>query len=150
MEPYASREIRFWGVRKVERWALKLYSVLFGRGPIEWERFEPGLQLAGRALPEPNESNGRPGLGFLIAHQGRTSDYMVLCWWDRENELPIRVWVRRIGEIWRPAAPDESVCVWDLEIIWSERQAWVSTVLSATGPDLAGYLAAATHERSAP
>jgi len=58
--------------------------------------------------------------------------YTVLCWWDRENELPIRVWVAEQdggAPVWRTARDSESVCVWDLEVIWEERQAYVETVL---------------------
>jgi hypothetical protein len=100
------------------------------------------------ALPEPDPAAGRPGLGILIAHQGLTGDYTVLAWWDSENELPIRVWVRRDGESdrgWRPAQGGESVCVWDLEILAAERDAWVDTMMSSAGPDPAAY-----RERVAP
>ncbi len=142
LQPFASREIRFQGLREPGGWTLKLYSVVYGRGSVEWAEFEPALRLAERELPAPDEACGRPGLGFLIAHQGRTGDYVVLGWWDNENELPLRVWVRRTrGERWRPASGGESICVWDLEIIWAEREAWVETMLAATGSSRAGYLA---------
>jgi hypothetical protein len=42
------------------------------------------------------------------------------------------------GATWRPARESESVCVWDLEVIWLERQAYVQTVLG--GGDVEGYL----------
>lgn len=104
--------------------------------------FEPCLRVAERELPEPDEGRGRAGLGFLIAHQGRTGDYVVLGWWDNENELPLRVWVRRgPAQGWRPAEGGESICVWDLEVIWAERQAWVDAMLSPSGPSPADYLA---------
>ena len=38
------------------------------------------------------------GQAFVVAHQGLTADYAVLCWWDQENELPVRVCVRAAGE----------------------------------------------------
>jgi tRNA-binding protein len=92
-------------------------------------RFAAAVSLAASEIPPPDIAAGRPGAGFIIEHQGRTGDYFVVCWWDNENELPIRVWVR--GEQgWRSAGPAESVCVWDLEIIGFERRAWIDTVLS--------------------
>jgi hypothetical protein len=33
--------------------------------------------------------------------------------------------------------------MWDLEILWAERQAYADTVLSPSGSDVAGYLARA-------
>jgi hypothetical protein len=142
MQPFARREIRFCGLRPTGPWTLKVYSVAYGDAPFEWGRFEPGLQLAESGLPPPDDARGRPGLGLLIAHRGRTGDYVVLGFWDRENELPLRIFVRdgATGS-WRAAADDESVCVWDLEIIWAERQAWVTRMMGRGGSDAVAYLA---------
>ena len=109
---------------------------------MDWAGFEPALSAAEESLPEPDHSQGRPGLGMLIAHQGLAGDYVVLGWWNHENELPLMVWVRRSrSEPWRPGIEGESVCVWDLEVIWEERQAWVETMLSAADSDPEAYLA---------
>jgi hypothetical protein len=142
MHPYAPRQIRFHGLRIVGGWRLKLYSVRYEPDEISWEAFAPGLALAESALTDLPVTPERPGVGFLIAHRGRVGNYAVLAWWDRENELPLRIFVSPDGrpESWRPGTASESVCVWDLEILWHERQAYVTTVLAPTGPDIAGYL----------
>ena len=63
-------------------------------------------------------------------------DYLILAWWDRENELPIKVFVKGDSDpAWRRARGGESVCVWDLDVLWHEREAYVATLL---GPDQAG------------
>lgn len=143
MQPFEPRRFAFHGLRRRGDWRLKLYSVLYGPGPLDWQRFEPGLTLAEASLPAPAIVSGRPGVGFLIVHQGRTGNYTVLGWWDRENELPIRVFVNPGAHPggWRPARANESVCVWDLEILWAEREAYVATVLGPAGSDVGGYLA---------
>ncbi len=128
LTPFATRPIRFLGLRERNGYLLKNYSISFGELPLNGEIFEPGITLAASELPHPAHHVGRPGLGFLICHQGRTGDYIILCWWDRENELPIRVFVRD-DKGWRPARGSESVCVWDLEVIWHERCAYVETML---------------------
>ena len=57
----------------------------------------------------------------------------------------MRVVVRH-GDDWRRAGPSESFCVWDLEVIAHERDAYVETVLAGPGGSGAGgYL-----ERPAP
>jgi len=140
VRPYASRPIRFLGLTHHGGWTLKTYSVIYGDRPLD-RRFEDGFRRAVGALPDPDPAAGRPGLGILIAHQGLTGDYTVLAWWDHENELPIRIWVRRQGDAeWRAAREGESVCVWDLELIGSERNAWVDTMMSPSGPDPEGYV----------
>jgi hypothetical protein len=143
MHPFAPRRIEFHGLRSSGGWRLKLYSILYGPGPLDWDSFAPGVAMAESTLPQPAVTPERPGTGFLIAHQGRTRSYAVLGWWDRENELPLRVFVSPDGrpQSWRPSEGSESICVWDLEVLWAEREAYAATVLSPSGSDVAGYLA---------
>jgi hypothetical protein len=83
---------------------------------------------------------GRPGVGFAILHQGATIDYFGLYWWDGQIELPARVYVRG-PKGWRLAAGGESFCVWDLRVIWWEREAYVTTVLAGRPDGVEAYLA---------
>ena len=76
-----------------------------------------------------------------IEHHGATGDYLVVGWWDRENELPTRVYYRG-PDGWRAAAGGESFCVWDLRVMWWEREAYVATVLSGRADGAEAYLAA--------
>jgi hypothetical protein len=131
VKPYAPRTYRFYGLLMPSGTRVKLYSITEDESDVEWARFESGIDLAFRELPAPPGAEGRPGLGFIVAHQTSWIDYLVLGWWDRENELPLRIFVRERGsDAWRPAHGSESVCVWDLEVIWSEREAYVQTVLA--------------------
>ena len=132
MQRYAPRAIRFHGVSETDGWRLKRYSIAYGHEPVEWSAFEPALALADAALPRPAVTPERRGLGFVIAHRGRTALYCVVAWWDNENELPVRVFVRdRDGDAeWRAARGAESFCVWDLQVIGFERDAYVATVLA--------------------
>lgn len=131
--PFIARPIRYAGITEVEGFRLKRYIILYGGGPFRDVAFEAGMKLAQESLPRPAVNAERPGVGFAIAHQGNGVDYLVLAWWDNENELPLRVFVRPQtpeGE-WRPARGGESVCVWDLEVIGFERNAYVKTLLNA-------------------
>ena len=84
-----------------------------------------------------------------MAHQGRGVHYLVAGWWDRENELCLRV-ARRpqaADGTWTLVTAGESGCVWDLQVIWFEREAYVARVLApAAGPDLDGYVASHLEE----
>ncbi len=142
MQPYAPRPIRFDGIQTPDvssGWRLKRYDIWHGDAVFDAGRFEAGTALALAELPAPAVTEMRPGVGFLVAHQGSGMDYLVLGWWDRENELPLRVFVRADdGGTWRPAHGSESVCVWDLQVIAHERDAYVETVLG--GGTVAAYL----------
>jgi hypothetical protein len=51
MEPFAPRHIAYHGLRTPGDWRLKLYSVRYGSGLIDWQGFAPGLSLAEADLP---------------------------------------------------------------------------------------------------
>lgn len=146
MQRYEPRAIRFHGVHETDGWRLKRYSITYGPDALDWRAFEPATALAERTLPRPAVTSQRPGLGFVIAHRGRTALYCVLAWWDNENELPVRVFVRELdeGAAWRAARGAESFCVWDLQVIGFEREAYVATVLAGSRSDVAAraYLGA--------
>jgi PhnB protein len=142
MQPYSPRPIEWMGSASHGDWRIKQYSIVWGGGGLDERRFAGGLPLALAALPDPAVTLRRPGVAVLIRHQGRTADYLVLTWWDNENELPLRVFVRDGDrDDWRSAAEHESFCVWDLEVLWAERNAYVQTMLGGT-PDVARYAAA--------
>jgi hypothetical protein len=142
VRPFSPRPTRFAGVLAHAGWRIKRYAITAGAAPLDWAAFEPGVALALAALPSPAAAPGRPAVGFLVAHRGRGADYVVLGWWDRENELPTRVFLCEQdapGAAWRAARGGESFCVWDLAVIAGERDAYVATVLAA---DDAGSAAA--------
>jgi hypothetical protein len=126
----------------MDGWRVKLYSIVHRASDLSWEGFEPAIDRAMAALPTPAQTDARAGVGFIIAHEARSVWYLTLGWWDRENELPLRIWVRELAEgaMWRPAQGAESVCVWDLEVIGFERDAYVSTVLAPDGPQVERYI----------
>jgi hypothetical protein len=143
-EEYRARPIRFLELFERDGWRLKLYSVTYGADRLAREIYDEGLRIASQQLPQPAESAHRPGIGFAIFHQGRGVHYLVLCWWDNENEFFNRVFVRSFdpGSSWRAATAGESACVWDLQVIWFEREAYVETILTPEpGPNVEAYLA---------
>ncbi len=134
---YAPRQVTVAPARTVRGYRLKEYRVVPVGVEFEPQRFGNAEALIATQLPPTVDPDlGRPGVGFFIAHQGATADYLVLAWWDQQNELPLRVWCRA-DDGWRPARASESVCVWDLEIIWFERNAWIETALSGAPIDAA-------------
>ncbi|GLC24537.1 hypothetical protein [Roseisolibacter agri] len=132
VRPFAPRPIVARDVLAHDGWRLKRYAITVDDAPLPWDAFDEGVATALATLPRPAIAPRRLGVGFLIAHRGRGADYLVLGWWSEENELPVRVLRRdqRPGASWRPARDGESFCVWDLQVIAFERDAWVDTVMT--------------------
>jgi hypothetical protein len=150
MHPYQPRSVTLLRIVSRDEWRLKLYSIALDRAAFDEARFRRGLEMALESLPAPARTTSRPGVGFCILHQGRGADYVVLAWWDRENELPLRVFVSTSADPeWRPARGSESVCVWDLEVIGFERDAYVRTVLAEPAVPVQAYLDALASDMAA-
>lgn len=120
------------GIRKCRGFRLKSYAITYDDANLRVDDFEAVFRVAERDLPSSAIGLERPGVGFVIMHHGRTGNYLILGWWDREKELPLRVYVNGSSG-WRPAVGGESICVWDLRVFWAEREAYVATLLGGSG-----------------
>ncbi len=145
--PFEPRPIRAEPVIELRGHRLKPYTVTLPGETLDEGVYAEGTRLAADALPEPVAARTRPGLGFLIRHQGLDVGgdrvhYLVLCWWDNTNELFTRTFIRgaSTGHAWTDAAGRGAPCVWDLQIIWHERNAFIRHMLTGA-PDTASYLA---------
>lgn len=136
-QPYLPRPITPAGVKSINRWQLKRYIIRYSQASGAAPDYTPAYQLVSQWLPVQAETVNRPGIGFVIEHQGKTLNYLIVGWWDNENELRVKVWVQE-QEVWR-AARDESFCVWDLQVMTFERDAFVATLLQTT-PDTLAYM----------
>ena len=64
---------------------------------------------------------------FVIFHDGASCDYLVLVWWQNDNELFTSVSVKTEGE-WVEDPTKFSFCLYDLEIMWTERNIYIQTI----------------------
>ncbi len=125
-----------------ETWQLKPYRILGRTYDGAPTLDQAAIDLIASDLPDPASLSHCPGLGFVIEHLATPVDYLVLCWWQNKNEIITRIYIRGAGAAWRPTDGNESFCVWDLDIMWFERNAFIRTMLSFPVHDPAAYLAA--------
>ncbi|MBY0112627.1 MAG: hypothetical protein K2Y21_07385 [Phycisphaerales bacterium] len=152
-KPFTPRPAHAHALIDLDAWTLKPYAIL-GRDSAA-DLFDAHLLATiAAALPTPARTASRPGVAFAIHHIATPLDYLIVCWWDNENELFTRVLVRDAAAADRdPATPwratdRESFCVWDMDIMQHERAAYVRQVLSGNG-DVAGYVADRTTKPTA-
>lgn len=148
-KPFTPRPAHAHALTDLDGWTLKPYSIR-GRDSAA-DLFDTHVLAAIRAvLPTPARTASRPGVAFAIHHIATPLDYLIVCWWDNENELLTRILVRDAAACVRnPATPfrhtdRESFCVWDMDIMHHERAAYVQHVLSGLsggGGDLRAYVA---------
>ncbi len=143
-ERFCGRVIRFTGVVMLRGTRFKRYDITARGVPVDEASYGRGAVAAEELLPREAVGPERPGVGVMIRHTGAGMEYLVVCWWDNQNELITRVLVRGEGAgggEWRDGAGSYSFCVWDMEVMWHERNAYVRHVMSPeSAPDIEAYL----------
>ncbi len=104
------------------------------------------LKRATEVLPRPAVDDRRHGVGFVYAHDGATGCFGAVNWWQDLTDLQHRSFLTTETsdpESVELARADEfQVCVWDIAVVSSERDAWYETVLTNPGgPHVEAYLA---------
>ena len=118
---------------------IKVYGVFSDQGKVAC--FPDQEELAthiGEITDAPNDAADH-GLGFAIVHLACDGDYLLLSQWFNANMLRHRVYQcvvdnRKLANVESLAETGIIACVWELEIMKFERDAWVRTMLSAA-PD---------------
>jgi len=139
MLAYAPRLVRPFPPLSAGHRTLKTYGI-FATPDLE-EAFPPQDRLGSRVRPllgEPEPADH--GLGFLMLHFGADGHYLALSEWFGGNMLRHRVY-RSDDAIhgsngFVPMVPrDVMTCVWELEVMKFERDAWVRTVMTRDAVD---------------
>lgn len=74
---------------------------------------------------------------FAIFHRGESLRYLVLCYWGNDNELFTSVSVQE-GAVWLEDAHRYSFCLYDMEVMWAERNFYIQTI-DIEQPDIVAY-----------
>ena len=128
-EPRAIQPLPHWHWRG---WRLKVYAILEPRRAWRDELLEAAREVAAKVLGGAASRTAHHGIGFVGLHCGAGADVVFVDWWAAENELHHHVYVAEPGraDTLRPRDPSElTACVWDLEVLAFERDAWVRWVL---------------------
>ena len=112
---------------------IKIYTISACDQPVEQAPYL--ARLADSKAQKPVDWAHVPA--FAIFHDGATMRYLVLAWWGNDNELFTSVSVQTASG-WMEDPARYSFCVYDLEVIWQERNHFVESIDCAE-PSLADY-----------
>lgn len=115
---------------------IKIYTVSARNQPVDQTPYL--ARLAEIKLQKAVAWTSAPA--FAIFHDGAEMAYLVLAWWGNDNELFTSVSVRTASG-WTEDPTKHSFCVYDLEVIWQERNHFVEFI-DCAAPSLARYRAA--------
>lgn len=118
---------------------LKSYAMYLSRGAAKEVLPDSELQdLLKKCLPPPVDPLDH-GVGFVLVHYARDGDYLLVSRWYGGNMLKHELFaLSHTAHGWQaePLVSTNIVaCVWELQVITFERQAWVSTAMAKGGTE---------------
>jgi hypothetical protein len=114
---------------------IKVYTIAADDKRVDVSRFLPRLAT----LKQARHVAWSNTPAFAIFHEGAHARYLVLGWWGNDNEMFIAVAVEDASG-WVEDMSRYSFCLWDMEVMWHERNAFVECMYGAAA-DLTAYRA---------
>lgn len=140
LTPYASRQITALAPATKQGWRLKRYALMAGDRALDAHTVKAATRAAQRRLPPPGtlaQGSGNHGCGFQIIHFAQTAIVSPVFYWQWGSVLSSLTQLRAPRHA--PTAFEDGYteivgCVWELEIVAFETQAWTQTVLAPGAP----------------
>ena len=142
---YRDRSIAFIDVLTVQDVSIKLYTISF-RKIFAASRT---LDEVRKRLPDwlrlmDSSSLKTHKNAFLIVHEANEGLIILYNWWTGENMIETKLFFARhekpdeiVSSIFKSK---QLVCIWELEVFYHERKAWIRHILSKpTAPDYQTY-----------
>ncbi len=142
---YTTRSIRFLEVYECGNWKVKIYSISVHREYVKNEKVKIVKSNISEWLKNAaNYPLETYQIATLILHEGKEGCFAIINWWIDDNMLQQFVYLsNNIDPNEFKLYSDKGIitCVWELEIIWFERNAWVKHVLTdPANADFTSYL----------
>jgi hypothetical protein len=127
------RPIRFIEIIQHNEWRLKLYTISYDDSGIDAAIFKTVKSKLGEwLLQTKNYDLPVYNVGSLIIHKWSGGYFAIIQWWIDENMMQVFVYLSD-----KEQAKDFKIysdkgiisCVWELEILWFERNAWIEEVM---------------------
>ncbi len=144
LEPFVPRRVSPLPLATTKGWQLKRYAILSEGRDFDESVAQAALQAVSAQLPKAGklaDTAGNHGIGIQIIHFAETAVVSPSFFWQWGSVLAQLGQVRAPWE--NPTAfevgePQIIGCIWEMEIVAQEVQAWKETVLGAHGIPSAG------------
>lgn len=144
---YKTRPVRFLEIHQQDNWKVKIYSISVKNKLVNVQFINSAKQQMGSWLSKATDySLDTYNAATLILHEGKEGCFAIINWWTDENMLQHYVYLagNETPAVFKPFANNSIItCVWEMAVLWFERNAWVEHVLQkAEKPQMAAYLSA--------
>jgi len=146
MEQFKKRATSYSGIYEFNDWKFKIYHIKYDETRVISEVEKTIKSKLPNLIKEKIKINAYPNykIGTVIIHAAKDCVFTLVNWWIYENVMQHHVYYSELD------APNEIIdysdkgiqfCVWDLGIIWYERNLWIETILkNSKKPNWDSYL----------
>ncbi|WP_440876823.1 hypothetical protein [Thalassotalea sp. PLHSN55] len=120
-------------VNWLDNTGVKIYTIASHSGLVDQAKYQTRLNSVKSSI----DIDWHTTPAFAIFHDGESLDYLVLVWWANDNELFTSVSVNT-EQGWQENPKKYSFCLYDLEVMWRERNIYIDTIDCKT-PSLENY-----------
>jgi hypothetical protein len=144
LKSYEKRPIRFIEIYQIADWKIKIYSIS-SKNEFVSQQFVSNAKMELINWLKLSETNSleKYNIATLILHQCKEGCFAIINWWIDDNMMQHYVYLsKNENENFKLFSSNGIVtCVWELAVIWFERNAWVKHVLmNNKNPDFESYL----------
>jgi uncharacterized protein len=127
MVPFQPRRTRMLSIHECRGWKLKVYEICFGHHSIPTNHVEQILAFVDVNIPWPVASESDPRTGFVIVHRGIDALWLLVHLWraDILTQFAFQSPLTEPIDLNPLRAEGFCGCVWELDVIKHERDAWV-------------------------
>jgi hypothetical protein len=130
---YQQRKIAFLELHSIDDWTFKIYSICKEESVFDSSIFENVKgQISNWIEVNFNVELPTQKIGFVIIHQAREGVFVILNWWVDQVMLQSHVFFSDFQDLYlfKPYKYSNIIaCIWELEIMNFEKNAWVESVL---------------------
>jgi hypothetical protein len=143
MKAYQARPIRFLDLMHHKNWTIKVYSISHKNLVVpNTYRAQALTQLDEWLALAQNNNMQTYNIATLIFHECKEGCFAIINWWIDDNMLQHFVFLSTSDKSRYELYSSSGIitCVWELSVLWFERNAWVQHVLTNKTPNFEAYL----------
>ena len=142
---YKPRPVKFLEVLEYNGWHVKVYSISAKKQIVDTSIIENAKKHLSSWLSNNLDYQHRNyKIATLILHEGSYGIYAIINWWSDEDMLQLYVYFADYDNPKKFTLFSDKgmvTCVWEMAVLWHERNAWVKHVLQkSTSPEIDKYL----------
>jgi hypothetical protein len=139
--PYQPRTTRLVSLHSCLDWKLKVYEICFADVSIPSEQIEQTLAFVDQNVPWLRCPGHSPRAGFVLVHRGRDAMWLMVHLWQADilSQFAFQSPLSNPVDFTPLRSDGFCGCVWELEVVSHERDAWIRCEMGSNSNSIARY-----------